>query len=499
MQPVKRVAIALLCTSTPLLAAPLFAAEDLFITQAEINQLTAAGKTQEAFDFAFEAGDELFEHNFIAAQGGGANVGNGQRFTLVPRADLTTEGAWATHFPARSTGPNAQSCATCHNLPFGDGAGDVSQNNIRDPEMTGDISKFINRQPPHIFGIGALQLLAEEMTTELQQQRDAALAKAQETGADVPISLVSKGVSFGTLIAQPDGFVITSAIDGIDSDLVLKPLEWKGLTGSVRAFVRDAGHNELGMQAVEITGPGQDGDGDGVADELSVGDITALTIYQAAQPRPVTRVELARLGLIEALSARETTQIARGAQVFASTGCNVCHIPQMTLENSVYSEPSQNALYRDALFPAKTDPVALGLSPALAITFDLTSDLPDNVIERQDGSVLRLGDFQTDDQGRGIVALFSDLKRHDMGPALAEAVAEKGIAANQFITQELWGVGSTPPYMHDGRATTLGEAIAWHGGEAAASVNDFRAASVEDKLALIAYLENLVLYKVEED
>ena len=53
--------------------------------------------------------------------------------------------------------------------------------------------------------------------------------------------------------------------------------------------------------------------------------------------------------------------------------------------------------------------------------------------------------------------------------------------------------------MHDGRATTLGEAIAWHGGEAAASANAFRAASVEDKLALIAYLENLVLYKVEEE
>jgi hypothetical protein len=113
--------IALLCTSTP----P-FAAEDLFITQSEINQLTDSGDMQQAFDFAFEAGDELFEHNFTASQGGGANVGNGQLFTLVPCADLTTEGAWATHVPARSTGPNAQSCANCHNLPFGDGSGDVS-------------------------------------------------------------------------------------------------------------------------------------------------------------------------------------------------------------------------------------------------------------------------------------------------------------------------------------------------------------------------------------
>jgi CxxC motif-containing protein (DUF1111 family) len=86
-----------------------------------------------------------------------------------------------------------------------------------------------------------------------------------------------------------------------------------------------------------------------------------------------------------------------------------------------------------------------------------------------------------------------------MGPGLAEAVDEKGIAANQLITQELWGVGSTPPDMLDGRATTLSEAIDWHGGEAAASADAFQAANVKEKQALIAYLENLVLYKVEED
>lgn len=288
-------------------------------------------------------------------------------------------------------------------------------------------------------------------------------------------------------------------MDGIDEDLIVKPLEWKGLTGSVRAFVRGAAHNELGMQAVEMAGAGKDGDGDGIVDELSVGDITALTIYQAAQPRPVTKIELSQLGLVETLSEAEIGLINRGDLVFASIGCSLCHIPSMTLDNTVFYEPSQHASFRDLQFPAMTDPQAHGLLPALAVQFDLTRDLPDNVFERNDGSVVRLGDFQTDAQGRGIVALFSDLKRHNMGAALAEPIDENGIAANLFITQELWGVGSTPPYLHDGRATTLNEAIILHAGEAASASAAYKSATTDDQQALIAYLENLVLFKLEEE
>lgn len=42
-----------------------------------------------------------------------------------------------------------------------------------------------------------------------------------------------------------------------------------------------------------------------------------------------------------------------------------------------------------------------------------------------------------------------------------------------FLTEAPWGVGSTAPYLHDGRATTLTEAILEHGGAAAASRSAF--------------------------
>lgn len=468
------------------------------ISQATLNKLLKEDP-HKAYMTAFDVGDELFEHAFLASEGVGANVGNGHLFSIIPRADLTGESEWATHTPKRVTGPNAQSCDACHSVPFGDGAGKVMMNNIRDPLHTGDVSQFINRQPPHIFGIGALQLLAEEMSQILQGQVNLGRVEVQQSGQAVIVELMAKGVSFGAITINKDGTLDNRKVLGIDPDLLVKPIEWKGVTSNVRAFVRDAGHNELGMQATEMVGLDVDGDGDGVVNELSVGDITAMVIYQAAQPRPTTRQELASLGLIDPLTAQEQVLISQGQELFQKSGCDSCHKPVLTLDNSIYSEPSLSAAYRDIKFPSGQNPVSHGLSTGQAITFDLTKDLPDNIIELSDGKTFPLGNFEKDEQGRTIVRLFGDLKRHDMGAALAEAVDEVGTGAANFMTKELWGVGSTAPYLHDGRATTLDEAIVLHGGDSRFSQVRYMALSADDKNAVQAYLNNLVLYKAEEE
>ena len=86
---------------------------------------------------AFELGDELFGAQFNALDGSGANVGRGQRFTRVPRADLNGPTEWKSHFPPAVTGPNAQGCFECHEQPFEDGSGTAAQNVHRDPFRTG--------------------------------------------------------------------------------------------------------------------------------------------------------------------------------------------------------------------------------------------------------------------------------------------------------------------------------------------------------------------------
>ena len=61
--------------------------------QATIYNLVVAGESQDAFDMAFEFGDELFEAHFNSYDGVGANVGLNQRFTRVPRMSAVDRGS----------------------------------------------------------------------------------------------------------------------------------------------------------------------------------------------------------------------------------------------------------------------------------------------------------------------------------------------------------------------------------------------------------------------
>ena len=112
---------------------------------------------------------------------------------------------------------------------------------------------------------------------------------------------------------------------------------------------------------------------------------------------------------------------------------------------------------------------------------------------------MHLGAFETDGKGRAIVRLFGDLKRHYMGRDLAENIDETGNGRATFLTKELWGVGSTAPYMHDGRATTITEAIDWHGGEARTSRESFFALSPTNQQAIIAFLEDMTIFLPAEE
>ena len=467
------------------------------ITQAELNELAATDMAL-AFITAFDHGDEIFEFEFNALDGGGANVGNGQRYTRTPRPDLRGAGEWATHTPARATGPNGASCVSCHFAPVADGSGGPSSNVTRDPHGLGDLATMIHRNTPHIHGHGALQVLAEEMTAELQELRDEGIEEAAKEGKSVTVTLTTKGVNFGALRVRPDGTLITHRIQGVDEDLIVRPYQWKGNFASARQFNIDAAHQELGMQGQEVAGIDVDGDGDGIMNELTFGDSTALTIYLAAQPRPTTFTELASVGAIPPLAPALGDQIAQGEAAFSAARCDSCHIPELILDNSIFSEPSQAATHRDAEFAGGVDPESVGVSPKTAITFDLAADQPDNIFIVE-GEEVHIGAFPRVGKTGASIGLFGDLKRHEMGPRLAEGVDETGHGRSVWLTKELWGVGTSGPYLHDGRATTLTEAIDFHGGEAQVSRDLFFALSPADQAAVIAFLNNMTIFLPAEE
>lgn len=79
-----------------------------------------------------------------------------------------------------------------------------------------------------------------------------------------------------------------------------------------------------------------------------------------------------------------------------------------------------------------------------------------------------------------------------MGPALADGVSQGRATASEFKTPPLWGIAKAgPPYLHDGRAKTLHDAITAHGGEREESVRAYRKLDDGARAALLAFLKSL--------
>ena len=92
---------------------------------------------------------------------------------------------------------------------------------------------------------------------------------------------------------------------------------------------------------------------------------------------------------------------------------------------------------------------------------------------------------------RGPLPVYSDLLLHDLGPAMADGIVQGEASGAEFRTQPLWGLAAVGPYLHDGRATTIDEAIRAHAGEALASQQAYDALEPADREALVEFLMSL--------
>ncbi|MEW6131339.1 MAG: di-heme oxidoredictase family protein [Acidobacteriota bacterium] len=421
---------------------------------------------------------EIGEYMFVApwnkldGQGRPASTGNG-----VPnKRDISNDKGFQ-----RVSGPDATSCADCHNQPFIGGAGGFVANvfvlaQLRDPVTDSVSAEFSNeRNTLGMNGSGAIEMLAREMTADLQNIRQAALNEARNTGKQIVRRLDTKGVNFGQITANPDNSVNYLEIEGIDEDLIIKPFHQKGVVNSLRVFTVNAFNHHHGLQAVERFSPGQrdfhgniiateDYDEDGVANELTVGDITAATLFQAAMNMP---------GRVLADDPARRAAAARGEARFAEIGCTDCHKPALVLNSPVYTEPNPynpigNLRLQDV---------------SVVCSIDLTRDIDKPRLERAES-------------GSAIVRAFTDLKRHvicdDQDPFYCnEKVVQAYVPTNQFLTRKLWDVGNSAPYGHRGDLTTITESIVHHAGEARPHRERFVALPKEQQAEIVEFLKQL--------
>jgi CxxC motif-containing protein (DUF1111 family) len=91
---------------------------------------------------------------------------------------------------------------------------------------------------------------------------------------------------------------------------------------------------------------------------------------------------------------------------------------------------------------------------------------------------------------------YTDLLLHDMGDNLADGVKEKDAIGSEWRTPPLWGIGIVEQkegarFLHDGRASTIEDAIKEHDGEALNSKNKFINLTLEDKEKLLTFLRGI--------
>jgi hypothetical protein len=431
-------------------------------------------------------GRQLFQRKFTAAQG------------LGPRINVTSDGDIRE---TRALGAGLiDSCAGCHGRPRGAAGfgGDV-------------VTRPDSRDAPHLFGLGLQEMLADEMTTELRAIRDGAIAKASTatatqrcrrrpcppSGGPVTVRLVAKGIDFGSLTAFPDGAVDTSKLDGVDADLRVRPFFHHGETISIREFAIGAFNAEMGLQATDpvlcaatdpaaavlATSPAgfvydpsrdkferppgcenSDPDGDGVRDEIDPALIDHMEFYLLNYFKP---------GL-----GQQTARTAAGRARLDDLRCTTCHVPDLEIESD-----------------RRVADVETVYDPRRGIFNRLFATASTRFVAIEDGQTHPL----VLPKGEPFVVknLFTDFKRHDLGPSFHEREYD-GTRRTEFLTEALWGVGTTAPYGHDGRSINLEEVILRHGGEAKESRDRFARLRESEKREVLDFLATLVLFPPDD-
>ncbi len=439
--------------------------EKIFSTHLDFETIAKAG--ERAIPDLIERGRVLFKAKFTTQDGAGRPKATQ---AIIP----TKRKSGVNAAFSRTSGPDANSCYGCHNDPIPGGSGDFVANvfvseGFESAQFDNTDPSFSNeRHSIALMGSGLVELLAREMTADLQAQRAGAVKQAWSQGKDAAADLTSKGVRFGTLVAHPNGIVDLDHIEGVDADLIVRPFSRKGVFTSLRQFTINAMNTHHGMEAMERFGARWTGTHDfsesGVPDAVTSGDVSALVAFQASLAPPILRDDL----------PDDWTQArAKGEKEFAALGCSSCHMQTLPLKSMIFSDPAPYDM-AGTLRASESD---------LSITFDLAK-LP------------FAAGLKRNDKGEWLIPLFSDLKRHLVVDALVnslgnELMAQRFVERDVFLTPRLWGVGSTAPYGHRGDFRSLNEIIAAHGGEARFARDAYLGASPTERDSVIAFLRAL--------
>lgn len=418
---------------------------------------------------AVARGRQLFQRKFTVAQGSGPRTGDGV-------GDIELDGSIGAGL--------ADSCAACHGRPQGSAG------------FGGDVfTRTSSRDAPHLFGLGLVEMLADEITGDLRKIQEAAIQNAMSGGSPVTLELESKDIEYGWITAFPDGSVDTSAVEGVNDDLRVRPFFAEGGTISMREFLVGAFNAEMGLESPDpdllaasggadvVTPAGMvlsgsidaiegapaahvfdDPDGDGVVNEIPESIVDFMEFYLLNYFKPSDTI------------SRGGGRARAGRHAFQQIGCADCHVRDLTIDND------RRVADVDTNFdPANGNPLNRLFADALPLF--------DSIDDGSGFPTLKLP------QGNPFVveSIFADFRRHDLGPNFWERNFD-GSIQKEFMTEPLWGVGSTGPYGHDGRSMTLDDVIRRHGGEAQDARDAYVFMNQRRRQLILEFLATLVIF-----
>lgn len=314
------------------------------------------------------------------------------------------------------------------------------------------------RNSPPLFGLGLIERIRPQRLAELAKKQ------ARESGGEISGRVAMK---FG----------------------------WRGQIGSVAEFVSQACASELGLTQLTVTQPGDpvnlNYQPPGV--DMSLQDVMQLTNHIASIPVPTEHTP----------SGQTRQQVSEGESTFNAIGCVSCHVPDVYPALNIFSDLLLHDMGDElqAPSPAPTGNLAL-VGVFQPQTYPTKGPISENAPSYHSGSmsqaIPRAENIKAPEQPqfpRG--SRPGDVK--DTADSVF-SIASRGRRARgttwdelqrEWRTPPLWGIADTAPYLHDGRASTLEEAIRWHGGEAGSSRDKFESLSESEKTNLLAFLCSL--------
>jgi hypothetical protein len=430
-------------------------------------------------------GRQLFQRKFLPTQGFSGRDRSGN-----------------IHLDASIGAGVVDSCAGCHGRPRGSAG------------FGGDVfTRPDSRDAPHLFGLGLQEMLGDEITAKLR-----AIRNNQAIGSTVPLTVQMGGVTinYGSITRTGSTTWNTSAVVGVNADLRVQPFFAQGDTISIREFLVGAFNAEMGVQGFDpdlqaaavnnqnVTTPSgmvlsgtiddieappatsttADPDGDGITNELPLALIDHEEFYL---------LHYFKASKLTGYDSGQTTEINNGRALFLSAGCGSCHIPDLTIDRD-----RRVADVETVFNAAQGNPFNRLFATATIIGVPVTNMGTPNILTFSDNPAFAQS-AALNPRSFVVRNFFADLKRHDLGNNFAERFHDNRVAPHrQFMTEPLWGVGSTPPYGHDGRTHDLETVILRHGGEANTARNNFNALTRANKNQLIAFLNSLILFSPDD-